>query len=423
MLPFLNITIVAIIGLAPLFAMTLGGGSAIFYVLLLCCLLVCCLREGGWRVSMHSLRPYRGTIAALFVMLGAIAVSLIAHGSMHGPSLERGVRVSLGFPIFLAAMLGIDRVRLRQAFWGVVLAGLAGAAIVFWLVFPSLARPDTPQHNAVTYGNLMLLLLVLVAYGTGWRFTAKCRLESGFKIVAAAVIFAAFILTQTRTGWMAFPLFVIIGLWLFAKVKHPAKMFAALGVACALLVALGSTSEALRARVTQGMQEAEACQGAGATADTSVCIRLQLWRASRQMIEEHPLFGLGNTQRFMPELEARVATGVVSPFVSQNFGEPHNDMLHMLTSYGVLGGVALILLYGAPAVVFFRRLGAAHPREVRVAAAMGLALTLGFAVFGLTELMFRTMKTLGLYVILVAWLLALSDGGSAAAPLHTRERR
>ncbi|WP_235489697.1 hypothetical protein [Achromobacter sp. DMS1] len=47
---------------------------------------------------------------------------------------------------------------------------------------------------------------------------------------------------------------------------------------------------------------------------------------------------------------------------------------------------------------------------------MGLALTLGFAVFGLTELMFRTMKTLGLYVILAAWLLALSDGGAAAPP-------
>lgn len=416
MLPFLDTAIIAIVALVPLLAITVGGGSAIFYLLLLACLAACCLREGGWRASVHSLRPYRGVVAALFVMLGAIVISQIAHGNVHGPSIERGARVSVAFPIFLAAMLGIDRRHLQQALWGVVLAGLTAAAIVFWLALPAFVRPDTPQHNAVTYGNLMLLFLVLAAYGTGWHLTAGRRLESGFKVAAAAVVFAAFILTQTRTGWMAIPLFVVVGLWLFAKVKHPGKMFAALGVACALLVALGSTNEALRARVAQGIQEAEACQGAGATADTSVCIRLQLWRASRQIIEEHPLFGLGNTQRFIPELEARVATGVVSPFVSQNFGEPHNDMLNMLTSYGVLGGVALILLYGAPAVVFFRRLGASHPREVRVAAAMGLALTLGFAVFGLTELMFRTMKTLGLYVILAAWLLALSDGGAAAPP-------
>ncbi len=121
------------------------------------------------------------------------------------------------------------------------------------------------------------------------------------------------------------------------------------------------------------------------------------------------IFGLGGTARFVPELEARVATGVVSPFVAQDFGEPHNDMLQMLASYGLLGGLALALLYFVPAGIFLRRMTATNPEPVRVAAAMGTALTLGFAIFGLTELMFRSMHNISLYVTLLAWLLVLSD--------------
>jgi O-antigen ligase len=40
---------------------------------------------------------------------------------------------------------------------------------------------------------------------------------------------------------------------------------------------------------------------------------------------------------------------------------------------------------------------------------MGLALCLGFFVFGWTELMMRSIRTIGFYAMTMAWLLALSD--------------
>jgi O-antigen ligase len=40
---------------------------------------------------------------------------------------------------------------------------------------------------------------------------------------------------------------------------------------------------------------------------------------------------------------------------------------------------------------------------------MGLALCLGFFVFGWTELMLRSIRTIGFYAMAMAWLLALSD--------------
>lgn len=404
----LPLILITLLGVTPIAAMTIGGGSALFYVIFFLCLVRCFTRAGGWRETWDSLKDYIGVIAALLLPLCAIALSQYAHGIVHGASLERGLRISIGFPIILGALLSINPASLRNAFWGIVAAGWASAGIVFWLVFPALNRPNTPQYNAVGYSNLMMLWLFITLCGIGWTLSKRPQREKRFKILTVIVVFTGFVLTQTRTGWMAIPLFLCIGIWLFGHLRHPLRAFGLLVAGVAVLVALGSTNQALRSRVEQGVNEFQACQGANATADTSVCIRLQLWRATTQMIEAEPLFGLGSSDRFVPELEARVATGVVSPFVAQDFGEPHNDMLQMLVSYGLLGGLALALLYIAPACIFLRRMTATNPEPVRVAAAMGTALTLGFAVFGLTELMFRSMHNISLYITLLAWLLALS---------------
>ncbi|MGE8628519.1 O-antigen ligase family protein [Achromobacter denitrificans] len=398
----------------PIMTMTIGGGSGLFYVVLFLCLIRIFTRTGGWRESRHSLKEYVPIIAALMVPLFAIGLSQYAHGMLHGPSLERGLRISLGFPIILAALLSINPAALRNMYWGMVAAAWASAGIVFWLVFPAWNRPNTPQYNAVGYGNLMMLWLFFVLCGLGWTLSKQPRLEKYAKLLTVVVVFAGVILTQTRSAWMAIPLFLFIGMWLFGHLRHPLRAAGLLIAGVAVLVAIGSTNQALRTRVAQGVHEFQECHGANATLDTSVCIRLQLWRATTQMLEAEPVFGLGSPSRFVPELEARVATGVVSPFVAKEFGEPHNDMLQMLSSYGLLGGLALALLYLVPAWFFLRRLTISNPPSARVAAAMGVALTLGFAIFGLTELMFRSMHNISLYVTLLACLLALSHEKRAA---------
>jgi O-antigen ligase len=40
---------------------------------------------------------------------------------------------------------------------------------------------------------------------------------------------------------------------------------------------------------------------------------------------------------------------------------------------------------------------------------MGLVVCVGFFVFGWTELILRTLRTLSFYAMSIAWLLALSD--------------
>jgi len=84
-------------------------------------------------------------------------------------------------------------------------------------------------------------------------------------------------------------------------------------------------------------------------------------------------------------------------------------MLYMMASYGILGLIGLVLIYLTPGYIFARRLIGAYSLEVRIAAAMGLVVCIGFLVFGFTELMFRGMRTMSFYAVTTAWLLALSD--------------
>lgn len=401
--------ITLLIAILPVVTLTIGGGSDLFYVLLALCVAVPFARHDGWRSWCAALRPHLPMLLALQVPIAAVLISQATHATWHGASIEKAARISIAMPILLGALLQLDAKVLRHALSGILVAGWAGALYIFWLIYPKFNRPPTEQYNAVGYGNLMLLLAALTVYSLYVPLTRHAAIEKAVKALTAMVIFAAFILTQTRTGWLAIPVFALIMLGLTGGLRRRRRAIPILLGALAVLVALGWTNPALKARVTQGIHEVQACHDANATEDTSVCIRFQLWRATVQMIQAHPLTGLGSNVPFSDELRARVATGVVSPFVAENFGEPHNDMLYALSSFGILGGIGLLLTYVAPALHFCRRLRDGASQTARASAAMGLALCLGFAVFGLTEFMFRGMRTVSLYVVFLSLFIALAS--------------
>jgi O-antigen ligase len=173
--------------------------------------------------------------------------------------------------------------------------------------------------------------------------------------------------------------------------------------------AVSASSPILRHRMYEMVTQTAECL-TNPLAISSECGRLQLWHASWLMFKDSPLFGNGTIQVFGAKLESYWRQGIVSDFVyNQGFGEPHNDMLFSMASHGLLGLTALLLIYAAPIWIFAHRLRAQVSQPARVAAAMGLALCLGFFVFGWTELMLRSIRTIGFYAMTMAWLMALSD--------------
>lgn len=408
-----SVLVALLIAALPALMLTeIAQTSGVFYTLLVVCLSICFTRAGGMRATLADLHRYRGLGLALGFWVLMVLIAMLTSRGSHAAELERGLRLSLGTITILGACLSLIPQWLRQAAWGMTIGTVAATYIGFSWTWSELERVDNfPHYNAVTYGNLLLLLATLSTLSIGWKLTPYRRTEVAIKVLIGFAGVLGFMTTQTRSGWVAMPFFILIGLVLWLGTFNPRKLFLPTVIGLVLAATVFASSSTMRTRMQQGVDQLVEC-ASEPNAISSMCVRVQLWRASWLMFKENPLLGNGATNMFGPALEKYVQTNVVSDFTTkEKFDEPHNDIFYMMAGHGVLGLCALLLLYFAPAWIFIRRLAQGVPQSARVAAAMGLCVCLGFFAFGLTELMFRGMGIMSFYALMIAWLMALSDTG------------
>lgn len=398
------------IGVLPILMLSIGHTSTMFYAILVVCLTMCFSRPGGLARTWQDWSRYRWLAAGLFsIMLVIVMVMLVDHRVLWS-ALERAIRIGAGTFIVLGACLSLRPQWMRQSIWGIGIAAVVAAAQAWWFAWPDFRRPeDVPEYNIVSYGNLNLLVTVIFAFSLGWQLTPFRRLEWLVKALIVVVGFSGFVATQTRTGWLAVPFFLLIGIFFINPKGSGKKLIGLFLIAVIAAVSIFATNDNLRKRTHEGISEFRECV-TNPVAYSSVCIRIQLWRASWEMFKDDPLLGIGGPDRFVTELEKLTEKNIVSKRVIEDgFEEPHNEMLHAMASYGLFGLIALLLIYISPGVIFARRMASKYPAEVRAAAAMGLSICVGFWVFGWTDVMFRGMRTMGFYAVTIAWLLALCD--------------
>lgn len=402
--------ICVLIGFLPVTMMTeLRGGSANFWVLIALSLMACSLRSGGIRASIQSLQPYRMLTLALLVMPLTVAMASLWSHHLLGQDTERAIRVFVGTLVILAACLTIQPEWLKQSIWGLMAGVLGGTGTLVWASWPHFTRPDMDQYTTVGYSNLLLLLTILVLFSLGWQLSRFKRTEQILKVAVFAIGLLGVIIADTRSSWVAMPFFIVIGLILIHKSISVWRLMLTGIVAIAIATGAFFANPSLVARAKLAVKEYIDCRTTTPISDTSICIRIQLWRASWHMFKANPLLANAGSAGFEEKLEELHKKGIVSEFTSKNFGEPHNDFFFALANYGLMGLISFLLMYSIPALMFVLRLRSRFPQENRVAAAMGLAVCGGFVAFGLTEAMFRSMRMLSFYAVLVAWLLALSD--------------
>jgi len=407
--------IVALYALLP--AMLLSSHSLLsgaFYALIAASLVLLIQQRFGGVIAQT--RKYCGLIASYSVLFLAVAASSFYHGDWAGANSEGALRFFLGLWILLLALPHIEIHRLRHAIWGVYVGSIVSTATLLWLIINVEPRPLTPGVILTTYSSIMLLLGAISVYSIKWQLTASPRLEGLVKVLVAVITFIGFLAAQTRTGLLGLPLFILLAIVLFVGIKKPCRVLAWLVASVILIAAAIGSDNALRSRIVEGVQEVRACQGENSTQPSSMCIRLQLWRTAVDAGISHPWVGLGKGGKFIEYMESvAVPKGLAAPYVvTEQFGEPHNDLLLILAGFGFPGVLGLLLIYLVPSVYFLPRLlkhEASHCS--RAAAAMGLAVCLGFFLFGFTETMFRRMNTIGFYVAMVALFIVLSDPRSS----------
>jgi len=393
--------------LTPLAALPLRGSStAVFYLFVLVSLAA---------AAHHRLRRFDGVAVrypaaiacALALPLASTLLTAASVASLPGSEVEKSLRFLLALPLLV--LLGMAcPARLRHVQWGFIGGACTGAAIILSGAWTGHGRDLTSfgaNYNAVTVANLTLWMGAAALLTWPWTLSSRPGIERAAKLLAFALSVCAVQVSETRSSWMLLPVlaFIIVhGM----QLKRRSRATAALG--CVALVAGAAVVIYFNNPRFSSIAREALLFFDGDLRNTSVSLRLQLWRASFEIFLNHPWLGVG-PENFRLTLGQLATQGLITPYTAMYFGESHNDFLAALARNGIVGFLAISSLYALPAYWFCRRARDAD-RIVRTAAQLGLLLCLGYAAFSLTEMMFRNMRSVPLYSTLLVVLASMARG-------------
>lgn len=325
--------------------------------------------------------------------------------------------------IVVVPLLALRRPSAHVLLWGAV-AGAAGAgALALWQVFHLHILRAEGYTNAIQFGDLSLLLAVWSAV---WALRAPRWWQRALAAVAALLGLAASVLSDTRGGWLLLPLLALMVLWWGPRVRRVAwslrQIVPRVGIVvvlCAAIVALPPVHQ----RIAEAAHEYVSWDQGNAA--SSVGLRLALWQLSLHEVRARPWTGIGEAG-FRERLKEAAAQGIVPQEIVE-LGHAHNELLDMLVKRGILGLLALLLFYAVPGWLFWKALQTpangderAERAGRRAAALCGLTLVVGFAGFGLTQVLFAHNSGNMMYLLCVSlWLAACQPvpvGAMAARP-------
>ena len=144
-------------------------------------------------------------------------------------------------------------------------------------------------------------------------------------------------------------------------------------------------------------------------ADTQAGQRLALWSAAARAVPHAPWLGVG-VNRFDEEIARQRAIGQIPSTTTIHYRHVHNEYLCALATLGVGGFIALGGMFVLPILAALRRIrSGTHSPEVHA----GLALSIAFAGFALTDCLFDRQITFVVFLMLTAWLMRVGDGPDA----------
>ena len=411
----------AVVLVFPLASLVSGFGIGLAGFLLL--FSAACWWRDAWAALRASWPLVRWVLLAFLLHLVWTLWLAVGLGRERGfNALDGPLRMCLACSAMLAVQ--VARPALRALWLGAAGGALLGLGFVAWQRLALGVERPGGLLNPITFGDLSLCLALLALAGmihigldgTSGRRSVIARWIMVLGIVAGL---AASLLTGSRGGWLALPAAFL----LLARRRTLLPRRLALGVpllACALALASYALPQSgVRARVATGASDVRLYL-AGSPVPTSIGVRLALWRAGLRLAAEHPWTGL-DTPAYKRRMHAWVAAGELSPAVFAPPEPPHlhNDALQALVTRGMPGLCAWGGILLAPFLFFRTRLtragaGAGADGSRRAAALAGMLVVLAYAAFGLSEVIFWSMKASLFYALMVfllmGWCLAGDDG-------------
>lgn len=343
------------------------------------------------------------TVAAYVVLF--FAVRALCRHAGHARALLLASSVGLGGAALyaLGQFAGLDPVRWTRTH-----------------EFEGLARTFGTMGNPNFLGALMAMGLPLLAALAlrAWR-----RGERGRALALGALgglALCALGVSLSRGAWLA----ALAGAGVFtlgalrqAERAGARRRLALAASAVVLAVALGvglvprarSVATAMIERVSLSLSSKRQARPAGGLA-LAQDPRLALWSAAWAMFREHPFAGVG-LDAFQLAYQRHRDMSIWAVEGHRTPGKAHNELLHVLATQGLPGGLALVLIV-AGAGAAFRRALRAQPDERELVLGVGAALV----AFGVQDLFNFTVAGYGTLAVALLGLLAALGRPPAEAP-------
>lgn len=263
-------------------------------------------------------------------------------------------------------------------------AGCVAASDVFMKDLPRAAG----QWNEVPFGNFSLLLSAIAG-------VALCSLQYQGKASRAMMWLGilggvgASIASGTRGGWVAAPFLVYIATFASTRIKHHHRAVVVL-VAVIAIITAALVSPTARDRIVLAYDETASYSNNpdnSNQANSSVGIRLAMWRWGIHVFLGNPVLGIGqaNFERLRKAAIARKEL----PEAVEKFASLHNQIISDLATCGLLGLIALASFWVLSWRYYWTRLVSTNP-DLRSCTTAGLLTVGGTALFSMTDSLFGT---------------------------------
>jgi len=388
-----------------LFLVRGGMNASLFLLVIISAFLLVAYRKSSW----HKLDRTNILFAAAMASgLLVILISQLYQHDLRGRYFDSSARFLLGIPVLLVLRnIGMKSLSVVQYAFPL---GAISALVAVLIEDPSVRiNAATFYLNHIHLGDMALLLGVLSLLSINWvgsdNLILKLLKVTGF--IAGLFVSA---ISSARGGWIAIPIFV--GVYLYIQNKE--NFVRRFGVATLLLGVVGLFAylfvEPIHHRLW--MIYSDLLHFGSGNMDTSIGVRFQLWKAAFHLIAENPMLGMG-AEGFARSMDALSASGFITPVAAElGKGEVHNEILAQTVRFGVFGLASILAVYFVPFYLFVRAIKTGSSQQVG-AAMMGMCVTLGFFIFGLTVEIFNLKMTVAFYSLTVTVLLAIATHHSA----------
>jgi O-antigen ligase len=354
--------------------------------------------------ALISFKPCRDALARHWPQVRWVVLAFLLHFLfVLGCALVRGANMNtvekparMFFAVSALAAVLAARPPRRMLWWGVIAGALAALPFVAWQrIALGIDRPGG-LINAITFGDLALLLALLsVMAAIDMRNSPRQAVLAGCGALAGL---SASLLTGTRGGWVALAVAALL-LLRHARLLGGFRLRVMLAAGAAVVLAAWFVpASGMQGRFDEGVSDVRAWFEHG-TVFTRVGTRLELWKGATMLIAEHPLLGM-DFEASRVRLAEFAREGRLDPVVLP-LPHLHNDVLQELVKGGVVGFALWAAILAAPLLFFVRALRAGAGAPESALALAGILVVTSYMCFGLTEVIFWSMKGSLFYALMV----------------------